>query len=146
MQPTTHVVRQRPPIRALALAASAMIAGAALLLLADLLRWPLAVAVAGAVVLLAGAALFVAAWWVARSQRVEVWLDEHGYRISGPGVRQAGAWADIARVTSGPDRITLHRKDGAASRLVVPTSASADLAALGQDITKRLDVDRGYGR
>jgi hypothetical protein len=146
VQPTTHVVRQRPPIRALALAASGMIAGAALLLLADLLRWPLAVTVAGAVVLLAGAALFVAAWWVARSRRVEVLLDEHGYRISGPGVLQSGAWADIERVTSAADRLTLHRKDGVAARLVVPTGAAADLVALGQDIASRLDEDRGYGR
>lgn len=145
MAPTTHVVRQRPPIRALVLGAAAMVTGAALLLLADLLDWHLALTVAGAVALLAGIAVFVAAWWVARSMRVEVRLDEAGYWITGPRIRQSGAWADIGRVTRGTDRITIHRKDGSRALLVVTPGGTADLDALSDDLARRLDADRGYG-
>mgnify|MGYP000966872978 FL=1 len=50
----------------------------------------------------------------------------------------------MGRVTRGSDRMTLHRKDGTRVQLVVARGAHADLDALGADIARRLDANRGY--
>lgn len=142
---TTHQVRQRPPLRALVLAASLMVVGSVLMLMADLLHWPLLLTGLGLVVLLTGLALYVAAWWLARTMSVKVVLDDHGYQIQGPRISEAGTWGEIGRVTRGDGRITIHRKDGSLAQLMVAPSGTADLDALGADLAHRLDADRGYG-
>lgn len=145
MAPTTHRVRQRPPLRALVLAASLMVVGAVLMLMADLLDWPLLLTGFGLVVLVTGLAVYAAAWWLARSMSVDVVLDDHGYRIQGPRISEVGTWGEIGRVTRGDGRITIHRKDGSLAQLVVARGGTADLDALGADFAVRLDADRGYG-
>lgn len=122
-----------------------MVVGAVLVLMADLLGWPLPLTTLGLLVLLAGFGVFVAAWVVARSLRVEVVLDDQGYRIRGPRIAETGSWGDIGRVTRGDNRITIHHKDGTLAQLLVSRSGTADLDALGADFARRLDADRGYG-
>ena len=145
MAPTTHRVRQRPPLRALVLAASLMVVGSVLMLMADLLDWPPLLTGFGLVVLVAGLAVYAAAWWLARTMSVEVVLDDRGYRIQGPRVSEVGTWGEIGRVTRGDGWITIHRKDGSLAQLVVAPGGTADLDALGADFAHRLDADRGYG-
>ena len=146
MAATTHQVRQRPPLRALVLAAVLALVGILLLLMADLLDRQLALTALGVVGVVLGLALFAAAWFLARSMRVEVVLDDDGYRLAGPGRVEKGTWAGIGKVTLGGSRITLHRKDGTRVLLVVARGGRADLDALGRDIAGRLDADRGYTR
>lgn len=140
-----HRVRQRPPLRALVLSAGLMLVGLVLVLMAELLDRNLPLAVAGLVVLGLGVVLFGVSFWVARATRVEVVLDEQGYAIQGRDTAQSGRWADVRRVTRAADRISLFRADGTRVQLVVPRGRPADLDALGADIARRLDADRGYG-
>lgn len=144
MAATTHQVRQRPALRALALAALLMLVGLVLVLMADLLDRNLALTVTGALALVLGAGLFGASWWVARAARMQVVLDEDGYAIQGRDSAQAGRWADVRRVTSASGRITLFLADGNRVLLAVPRGRHDDLDALGADIARRLDQNRGY--
>ena len=146
MAATTHQVRQSPPLRALVLAGGLALFGIVLLLMADLLDRQPALTALGVVGVVLGLALFAAAWFVARSMRVEVVLDDDGYRLAGPGRVEQGTWAGIGKVTLGASRITLHRKDGVRVQLVVARGGRADLDALGHDVAARLDADRGYTR
>jgi len=141
---TTHQVRQRPALRALALAALLMLVGLVLVLMADLLDRNLALTVIGLLALVLGAALFGASWWVARAARMQVVLDEDGYAIQGRDSAQEGRWADVRRVTSAAGRITLFLADGTRVLLAVPRGRRDDLDALGADIARRLDQNRGY--
>jgi len=143
---TTHQVRQRPPLRALGLASLLVVVGLVLLLMADLLNRQAALTTLGVVAVVLGLALFGAAWWLARSMRVQIMLDEDGYRLVGPLRAEQGSWSQIGLVTRGQGRITLHRKDGSRVQLVVARSGVADLDALGADIAARLDVNRGYSQ
>ncbi|MFT4110707.1 hypothetical protein [Propionicimonas sp.] len=145
MPASMHQVRQRPPLRALALSAVMMFVGILVILMAGLLdsnAWLLG---AGLVIVGAGLGLFGASIWVARATRVHVVLDEDGYVLQGREASESGRWADVARVTRGPDRISIHHKDGTRVQLVVARGAVADLDALGDDISRRLDANRGYG-
>ncbi len=146
MDATRHQVRQRPSLRALGLAALLLVVGGVLLMMADLLDRQLALTAIGVGGVVLGLALFVAAWFLARSMRVEVVLDDNGYRLAGPGRPEQGTWAEVGRVTRGERGITLHRKDGTRLQLVVARGGVADLDALGADIAARLDENRGYSR
>jgi hypothetical protein len=144
MDATRHQVRQRPSLRALGLAGVLVLVGLVLLMMADLLDRQVALTAIGVGGVVLGLSLFVAAWLLARSMRVEVVLDENGYWLAGPGRPEQGTWAEVGRVTRGERGITLHRKDGTKLQLVVARGGVADLDALGKDIAARLDVNRGY--
>jgi len=141
---TTHQIRQRPPLRALALAAVLMLVGLVLVLMAELLDGNLWLTVTGLLVVGAGLVLFGTAWVASRVARVQVVLDEDGYVIQGRESALSGRWADVKRLTRGSDRITLYRGDGHRVQLVVPGGHPSELDDLGADITRRLDADRGY--
>ncbi len=144
MAASTHEIRQRPPLRALGLSALLSLVGLVLLLMATLVGANLLLTVAGLVVVVLGLALFVVAVWTAATQRARVELDDAGYAIRDEQMVHVGTWSEVARVTRGRDRITLHRRDGSRMRLLIPRGARADLDALGADIARRLDADRGY--
>ena len=142
--PTTHHVRQRPPLRALALASTLMVIGLVLLLMSHLQGWHLALMLIGTLALLLGVGLLAASLAMARSMSVDVVLDSEGYRVQGGGTNETGRWADVSRVTMSDGQLTLYGVDGSALRLMLARSSVADLDALGADIAKRLDADRGY--
>lgn len=146
MASTTHQVRQRPSLRALVLAALLGLVGIVLLLMANLLDRQVTLTALGVAGLTIGLALFAAALLLARSMRVEILLDEVGYRLKSPVRADGGTWSEVSLVTRGASRITLHRKDGTRLQLVVARGGRADLDALGRDIASRLDADRGYSQ
>ncbi|MFZ0531006.1 MAG: hypothetical protein WAL91_10785 [Propionicimonas sp.] len=137
-------MRQRPPLRALVLAAALMLIGLVLVLMAQLLGWHLVLTVGGALALLFGVGLLVASWAIARSMSVDVVLDDNGFQVVGAGSNETGRWSDISRVTRSDGALGLYRRDGTVLHLVVARNSVADLDALGTDIAHRLDADRGY--
>lgn len=145
MAASTHQVRQRPPLRALGLSAVLMLVGLVLVLMAELLDSNAPLLVLGFVVIALGLVLFGISVWVVRTMRIHVVLDEDGYVIQGRDATEAGKWADVGRVTRGNDRITLYHKDGTRVQLRVSHGDGSDLDALGDDISRRLDANRGYG-
>ncbi len=144
MTQTVHVISARPPLRALALGAVGTVVGLGLVLVGSLAGWTLT-SVAGWVLVAAGLGLFFAAWLAARRARVQVTLDDSGIRLDGPGGTSTIEWADVSRVSRAPDRIVLYAKDGGVTDLVAPTSSRADLDAIGADMARHLDANRGYG-
>lgn len=94
--------------------------------------------------LVAAIALVVAAALAARRQQVTIELDADGYRITEPGRLRSGRWAEVTKVTGAPGRITLHHGEDERIQLFVTPERTADLAALSDDIGRRLDRSRGY--
>jgi hypothetical protein len=144
MTQTVHVIGARPPLRALALGAVGTSVGLGLVLVGSLAGWTLT-SVAGWVLVVVGLGLFVAAWLAARRARVQVVLDDTGYRLDGPDGPSSVEWADVSRVTRAADRLVLYAKNGIVTELVAPTSSRADLDAIGADMARHLDASRGYG-
>lgn len=144
MSQTVHVIRARPPLRALVLGAVGTVVGLGFVLVGSLAGWP-APLVAGWVLVVVGLGLFGAAWLAARRARVQVVLDEDGYRLDGPHGASTVRWADVARVTRAADRLVLYAKDHSITELVAPASSRADLDAIGADMARHLDASRGYG-
>ena len=144
MTQTVHVISARPPLRALALGAVGTVVGLGLVLVGSLAGWAPATA-AGWVLVAVGLGLFVAAGVAARRARVRVVLDDAGYRLDGPGGTSSVDWADVSRVTRAPDRIVVYARDGGITELVAPPSSRADLDAIGADMARHLDANRGYG-
>jgi|APThiThiocy_cv2_1041547.scaffolds.fasta_scaffold46376_2 hypothetical protein len=144
MTQTVHVISARPPLRALALGGVGTVVGLGLVLVGTMAAWP-AASVLGWALVLVGLGLFVAAWLTARRARVQVVLDDAGYQLDGPDGSDRVEWSEVSRVTRTPDRLVLYAKDGTVTALVAPTSSRADLDAIGTDMARYLDANRGYG-
>lgn len=141
---TTHQMKPRPPVRAFAVAAGMAVLAVLLFMVPTWFDWPVVFPILGGVVLALAVGLVVLALSVARRMRVTVELDDAGLRVQGAGGTQSAQWADVVKVTRTTGRITLHRRDGSRVSLVMPRGGAGDLNALGADIAKRLDVNRGY--
>jgi len=144
MTPTTHVITARPPLRALALGAVGTVIGLGLVLVGTLAGWA-ATAVVGWVLVLVGLVLFVAAWVAARRARVHVSIDDVGCSVEGPDGVSRLDWADVSRVARASGRLVVYSRSGIVTELVAPASSRADLDAIGADMARHLDANRGYG-
>lgn len=144
MGATTHVMRPRPPIRALGIAAVLALLGMGAFALPYFFDWSEGLRIVGLVLLALGVALAVTGFTAVRRLSATVVLDEQGFRMETPTGSQAGEWGDIVKVTRSTGRITLHKRDGSQVAMVVPRGGSGDLDELGVDIARRLNADRGY--
>jgi hypothetical protein len=144
MTRTTHVITARPPLRALALGAVATAIGLGLVLVGTLAGWP-ATAAVGWILVFVGLALFAAAWVTARRARVQVSIDDAGCSVEGPDGISRLDWADVSRVARASGRLVLYSRDGIVTELIAPASSRADLDAIGADMARHLDANRGYG-
>lgn len=144
MAGTTHVMRPRPPIRALGIAAVLALLGMGAFALPYLLDWSEGLRIVGLVLLALGVALAVTGLTAVRRLSATVLLDEQGFRMHTPTGSQEGDWDDIVKVTRSTGRITLHKRDGSQVAMVVPRGGSGDLDGLGVDIANRLNANRGY--
>lgn len=106
--------------------------------------WGIAGAVVGALLMLGGMGLLLAAVLAARAQSVTVTLDEMGFRVLSPGGREhSGAWARVTRVTGAPGRITIHEGD-CRTHLIAPAGSDANMDDIAAAIERHLDLNRGY--
>ena len=139
------MISPRPAVRAFAIAAVAVLAGAFLLVGSSAWAWGTIGVVAGIVIMVGGVALALAAIVAARRQRVVVTLNAEGFLVVTPQSEpHSGTWASVTRVTAAPGRLTLHQGGERRVHLIAPAGSSADLDALGVAIGRQLDVDRGY--
>ena len=145
MSTQEFVISPRPAVRAFAIAATAFLLGALLLVGSVAWEWGVVGMGAGVLLMLGGVALAVAAVVAARRQRVVVILDAEGFEVVMPrGEPQAGTWASVTRVTAAPGRITVHQGGDRRIHLIAPSGSDADLDALGIAISRHLDANRGY--
>jgi uncharacterized membrane protein len=115
-----------------------------LVMLPNWFGWPVIFPILGAVMLVLAVTLVVVALAAARRMAVTVVLDDERLRVQGEGRTQSADWSDVVKVTRATGRITLHRRNGSRVALVLPRGGAGDLNALGVDIARRLDANRGY--
>jgi hypothetical protein len=144
MAATTHLLTPPPPVRAFGLAAVGSLVGVACFLAPQLFGAPEWVRPVGLVLLAGALALVLAALASTRRGGVRVDLDADGLRVAGSAGPEEITWADVVKVTRAPGRISLLRRDGSRISLVVPRGGGGDLDALGADVARHLDADRGY--
>ena len=144
MSSRTHVLTPPLPLRAVAVAAALAVVGAVLIVLPAALRLPVAMAVAGWVLLVGAVALLVVAAVSWRRMRVRVEFSDEGYLISGPDAQEQGSWADVTKVTQAPTSLTIHHGPERRVRLVSHRGVTAEMVHLTGDLTRRLDASRGY--
>lgn len=145
MSTTTHALRLRPPLRAFALAAAFAVVGAVFVVAPEAFGWNPITRFIGLGFLAISLLLAGFATWAMRRARVDIELDDEGYRITGPTGPKAGSWTEIAKVTRGEGQIVLYGRDGSRTVMGRPRGGRGDLDALGVDIARRLDLSRGYG-
>ncbi len=145
MSTTTHVLRLRPPLRAFAVAAAFAVVGVVFVVAPEAFGWNLITRFIGIGFLAISLLLVAFAGWAMRRARVEIELDDEGYRIAGPTGPRSGSWAEVAKVTRGEGQIVLYGREGSRTVVGRPRGGRGDLDALGADIARRLDANRGYG-
>ena len=139
----TYTINPRPPLRAFVLAAVLSVIGALVIVVGGSTVWN----ILGGLVLVAGLGLLVMALISMRTMRVFVDLDDEGFHVHGPGIDKKKAWKDVTRVSLSQDETHLVFAHGEVERthLFCPGGpGDEEFTALLEDITKRLDKDRGY--
>ena len=135
-------LRSPPPVRALAIASAAAIAGAVVIVLSS---HP-AVTVVGALLLGFGVLLAVLAMVLAARLRGRVRVGEAGLEVSRGGRRGHLAWSDIDRVQESRHQlIVVARNDQRDLVITVPGPRGGTYVRLVQALKLRLDASRGYG-
>ena len=145
MSTTTHILRLRPPVRTLALAAAFAVVGAVFVVAPEAFSWDVITRFIGLGFLVVCVLLLALAGFAMSRGRMRIELDDAGYRIEGGTGARPGNWADVVRVTRAEGQIVLYDRDGAATVLGRPRGGLGDLDSLGTDIARRLDASRGYG-
>lgn len=145
MPSTTHLMKPRPPVRAFGIAAVLALVGVGFFVAPDLLSWDGVLRGIGIVFILLGFAILALAVVAMQRMKVEIVLDDDGYRVIGPYGARTGAWADVVRVTRAEGRILLYGRDDSRTVIAMPRGGAGDLDALGTDIARHLDRHRGYG-
>lgn len=145
MSTTRHVMKPRPPLRAFGMAAVLAVVGMGFVVSSDAFGWNPIVRAIGIVFVAAGLVLLALGFVAIQSRRVEIVLDDAGYRVTAPTGASAGSWADVVRVTRAERRLIVYGRDGSRTLMTHPRGGAGDLDALGADIARRLDSSRGYG-
>ncbi|MHA6513715.1 hypothetical protein [Tessaracoccus sp. Z1128] len=145
MAETTHVIKPQPPVRAFVTAAGADLIGAVVLVAALNQGWHVAVVVVGALFLVAGVALMVAAFVSLDRLAVRLTLDDDGYRLVGPGVDHSGEWADVSKVTQSQEgsHVTVYHGPVRRTHLLFPGGDRAQIDEVLADIRSRLQAAKG---
>ena len=142
---STHLMKPRPPVRAFGLAAALALVGVGFFMAPELLGWHSILRAIGIVFIVVCFAILALAVVAMQRRRVEIVLDDDGYRVIGPFGARTGSWADVVRVTRAAGQIVLYGRDNRRTTIVMPRGGAGDLDALGADIARHLDAHRGYG-
>ena len=142
---STHLMKPRPPVRAFGLAAVFALVGVGFFVAPDVLGWDRVLRAIGVVFIVLGFAILGLAVVAMQRMKVEIVLDDAGYRVIGPFGAKTGAWADVVRVTRAEGQILLYGRDNRRTVIVMPRGGVGDLDALGADIAQHLNAHRGYG-
>lgn len=143
---TRYTLKPRPPLRAFVVAAAlSLVAAVVIVVGADrLLGWVTGIGIFVAALALA---LLLLAVGSMRTMRVHVDVDDEGYAISGPNIDKRGRWVDVTKLALADEgaRLVFHHGPIERTHLWSPMGGNdPSMAALVQDVTKRLDASRGY--
>ncbi|MCW5950698.1 MAG: hypothetical protein KIT69_00290 [Propionibacteriaceae bacterium] len=138
-------MKPRPPVRAFGVAAVLALVGLGFFMAPELFGWHDILRAIGIVFILLGFGILALAIVAMQRMKVEIILDDDGYRVIGPFGARTGGWADVVRVTRATGRIVLYGRDERRTVIAMPRGGVGDLNALGTDIARHLDAHRGYG-
>lgn len=142
---STHLMKPRPPVRAFGVAAVLALVGLGFFMAPELFGWHDILRAIGIVFIVLGFGILALAVVAMQRMRVEIILDDDGYRVIGPFGVRTGGWADVVRVTRATGQIILYDHDERRTVIAMPRGGAGDLDALGADIARHLDAHRGYG-
>lgn len=140
------VLAAAPPVRALAIAATAEVLGALLLVGWQALDLPLVAAVLAAVLLAFGTVLLAAAVVLAGRLRTVVELSADTVTVTRAGRSRSVPWGAVQEVTLQHPQLQVVTEDRADGLVITNPRGPADLrfGALVEALRQRLDADRGY--
>jgi hypothetical protein len=138
-------MKPRPPVRAFGVAAVLALVGLGFFMAPELFGWHDILRAIGIVFIVVGFGILALAVMAMQRMKVEIILDDDGYRVIGPFGARAGGWADVVRVTRATGQIVLYGRDDRRTVIAMPRGGAGDLDALGADIARHLDTHRGYG-
>lgn len=142
---STHLMKPRPPVRAFGMAAVLALVGVGFFVTPELFGWHGVVRGIGVLFIVLGFVILALAIVAMQRMRVEIVLDEDGYRVIGPFGARSGSWADVVQVTRATGQIVFYGRDQRRTVIAMPRGGDGDLDALGIDIARHLDAHRGYG-
>ena len=142
---STHLMKPRPPVRAFGFAAVLALVGLGFFMAPELFGWHDILRAIGIVFIVLGFGILALAVVAMQRMKVEIILDDDGYRVIGPFGARVGGWADVIRVTRATGQIVLYGRDERRTVIAMPRGGAGDLDALGADIARHLDTHRGYG-
>lgn len=146
MADSSYVIKHRPPVRALLIAAVTSVVGAALLVLAMTYQWHVALSVTGGVLVAVGLLLFVLGLLAMNRGQATLTFTRDGYQLTTPQGTDGGNWADVTRVTQSGDghRVTIFDGDEARHTLAFSPGSTAEIEKVLADLSARLDKAKGY--
>ena len=144
--PQQYVLGARPPVRALLIGSVTTLIGAVVLVASQAAWGSTAGTTVGAIALILGLALSLAAWLTWRRLRATVILDSTGVTVLRGRQRTGLAWPEIGEVRLTGPRLTLVPKNGGAGIDLVNPAELTDptFIALLAALRAGLDADRGY--
>ncbi len=146
MPATTFSIAPRVPVRAFLISAVASILGAALMVLALINAWHIALVALAAVLLVVGLVLLVVALVAQKASAAELVLDDEGYRVNSRAGEQWGEWAGVTRITRSTNsgQVTIHEGDEKRTRLEFHSVDRARIDEILDEMGVRLDAAKGY--
>jgi hypothetical protein len=135
-----------PPVRPLVIAAAAVVLGAVLLVVWHRAGLFLVVGVLGALLMVLGLALAIAALVLTARLRTEVRLEAEALTVVRRGRERSVAWDRVREVTLDHPRLTVVAGEPDDALVVVNPRPAGDphFASLLAQVKQRLDADRGY--
>lgn len=145
MSAETHRLAPKPPVRAYAIAAAAVVAGMALIL-AGTVAVLQPVVIVGVVLLVLGAGLAVAAVILVLRASTKVIMDDAGLEVRRVGWRRRIPWSEITAVKATRHHFIVVANSGGTEFVNPRDGEDRTVTALMTAIRDRLDANRGYGR
>ncbi len=147
MDASTYVIKGRPKVRSLAIAAGVAVAGMLLVLLGTLFNWGEIPAIGGLGMAGVGIGLALTTQEAARKASVEARMNADGFLLASSRTQFGLEWKDVSRVSMRGPELVLRDKKGHEIKVVAPPgSEPGELEGLAQAMARRLDESRGYGR
>ena len=147
MEPSTYVIKGRPKVKSLAVAAGISLAGMLLVGLATVFAWGDIPVIGGLGAAGVGIGLVLTTQEAARKASVEARMNADGFLLLSSRTQFGLEWKDVSRVSMRGNELVLRDKKGHEAKVVAPPgSEPAELDNLAQAMARHLDASRGYGQ
>ncbi len=147
MDASTYVIKGRPKVKSLAIAAGVSLGGMLLVGLAALFAWGDVPVIIGLGLAGIGIGLALTTQEAARKASVEARMNDQGFLLVSSRTRFGLEWKDVARVSMKGNELVLRDRKGHDIKVIAPPgSQPEELDGLAGAMARHLDASRGYRR